>query len=58
MKYVDVWRQTHTNLESEYEKQKTDVWVGNETDNAELSEPWLGTIRFYLLEKAPRNDYM
>ena len=54
MKYVDVWRQTCTNLESEHEKSIFDVWIASETDNTELSEPWVGTAKFYLPVSQPR----
>lgn len=57
-KYVDAWRQTSTNLDQEYENSILDVWVGNETDNEQLSEPWVGTVKFFLVEKRPKKGYM
>ena len=58
LKYVDVWRQTYTNSDMKHVQSILDVWVGDDTDNAELSEPWVGTTKFYLLEKPPRPGWM
>ena len=52
MKYIDVTRTTHTNLDVKLEKRIDDYW--NIDGSRDLSEPWTGLTQFTLLdEKAP-----
>ena len=52
MKYIDVTRTTHTNLDVEQEKHIDDYWdIGGSRD---LSDPWKGFTQFTPIdEKAP-----
>ena len=52
LKYIDVTRTTHTNLDVKQEKRIDDYWnIGGSQD---LSDPWTGFTQFTLLdEKAP-----
>ena len=58
LKYMDVWRQTKTNCCHQHEMSIFDVWVNDESDHAELSELWVGQVKFRLLEIPPKNGWM
>ena len=47
LKYIDVTRTTHTNLDVKQEKRIDDYWIDGSQD---LSDPWTFTL---LEEKAP-----
>ena len=52
LKYIDVTRTTHTNLDVKLEKRIDDYW--NFDGSRDLSDPWTGFTQFTLLdEKAP-----
>ena len=52
LKYIDVTRTTHTNLDVKLEKRIDDYW--NIDGSRDLSDPWTGSTQFTLLdEKAP-----
>ena len=52
LKYIDVTRTTHTNLDVKLEKRIDDYW--NIDGSRDLSDPWTGFTQFTLLdEKAP-----
>ena len=52
LKYIDVTRTTHTNLDIKQEKRIDDYW--NIDGSRDLSDPWTGFTQFTLLdEKAP-----
>ena len=52
LKYIDVTRTTHTNLDVKQEKRIDDYW--NIDGFGDLSDPWTGFTQFTLLdEKAP-----
>ena len=52
LKYIDVSRTTHTNLDVKQEKRIDDYW--NIDGSRDLSDPWTGFTQFTLLdEKAP-----
>ena len=52
LKYIDVSRTTHTNLDVKQEKRIDDYW--NIDGSRDLSDPWTGITQFTLLdEKAP-----
>ena len=52
LKYIDVSRTTHTNLDVKQEKRVDDFW--NIDGSRDLSDPWTGFTQFTLLdEKAP-----
>ena len=52
LKYIDVTRTTHTNLDVKLEKRIDDYW--NIDGFRDLSDPWIGFTQFTLLdEKAP-----
>ena len=52
LKYIDVTRTTHTNLNVKQEKRIDDYW--NIDGSRDLSDPWTGFKQFTLLdEKAP-----
>ena len=52
LKYIDVSRTTHTNLDVKQEKHIDDYW--NIDGSRDLSDPWTGFTQFTLLdEKAP-----
>ena len=56
LKYIDVSRTTHTNLDVKQEKRIDDYWnIGGFRD---LSDPWTGFTQFTLLEEKPPNGYM
>ena len=56
LKYIDVSRITHTNLDVKQEKRIDDYWNIDESRN--LSDPWTGFTQFTLLEDKPPNGYM
>ena len=56
MKYIDVSRTTHTNLEVKQEKRIDDYW--NNIGSRDLSDPWTGFTQFTLLEEKPPDGYM
>ena len=45
LKYIDVTRTTHTNLDVKQEKRIDDYW--NIHDSRDLSDPWTGFTQFY-----------
>ena len=49
LKYIDVTRTTHTNLDVEQEKRIDDYW--NIDGSRDLSDPWTGFTQFTLLEE-------
>ena len=52
LKYIDVTRTTHTNLDVKQERRIDDYW--NIDGSRDLSDPWTGFTQFTLLdEKAP-----
>ena len=52
LKYIDVTRTTHTNLDVKLEKRIDDYW--NVDGSRDLSDPWTGFTQVTLLgEKAP-----
>ena len=56
LKYIDVSRTTHTNLDVKQEKRIDDYW--NIDVSRDLSDPWTGFTQFNLLEEKPPNGYM
>ena len=56
LKYIDVSRTTHTNLDVKQEKLIDDYW--NIDGSRDLSDPWTGFTQFTLLEEKPPNGYM
>ena len=56
LKYVDVSRTTHTNLDVKQEKRIDDYW--NIDGSRDLSDPWTGFTQFTLLEEKPPEGYM
>ena len=56
LKYIDVSRTTHTNLDVKQEKRIDDYW--NINGSKDLSDPWTGFTQFTLLEEKPPNGYM
>ena len=56
LKYIDVSRTTHTNLEVKQEKRIDDYW---NIDGARvLSDPWIDFTQFTLLEEKPTDGKM
>ena len=53
LKYIDVSRTTHTNLDVKQEKRIADYW--NIDGSRDLSDPWTGFTQFTLLEEKPSN---
>ena len=51
LKYIDVSRTTHTNLDVKQEKCIDDYW--NIDGSRDLSDPWTGFTQFTLLEEPP-----
>ena len=51
LKYIDVSRTTHTNLDVKQETRIDDYW--NIDGSRELSDPWTGFTRFISLEEKP-----
>ena len=56
LKYIDVSRTTHTNLDVKQEKRSDDYW--NIDGCRDLSDPWTGFTQFTLLEEKPPDGYM
>ena len=56
LKYIDVSRTTHTNLDVKQERGIDDYW--NVDGARDLSDPWTGFTQFTLLEEKPPNGYM
>ena len=58
LKYIDVSRTTHTNLDVKQEKRIDDYW--NIDGSPDLSDPWTGFTQFTLLEekKSSRRIYV
>ena len=56
LKYIDVSRTTHTNLDVMQESRIGDYW--NIDGSRDLSDPWTGFTQFTLLEKKPPEGYM
>ena len=55
LKYIDVSRTTHTNLDVKQEKRIDDYW--NIDGSLDLSDPWTGFTQFTLLEVKPPEGY-
>ena len=51
LKYIDLSRTTHTNLDVKQEKRIDDYW--NIDGSRDLSDPWTGFSRFILFEEKP-----
>ena len=56
LKYIDVSRTTHTNLDVKQEKRIDDCW--NIDGSRDLSDPWTGFTHFTLLEEKPPDGKM
>ena len=56
LKYIDVSRTTHTNLDVKQEKRIDDYW--NIDGSRDLSDPWTGFTQFTLLEQKSPDGYM
>ena len=56
LKYIDVSRTTHTNLDVKQERHIDDYW--NIAGSRDLSDPWTGFTQFTLLEEKPPDGYM
>ena len=56
LKYFDVTRTTHTNLDVKQEKRIDDYW--NIDGSRDLSDPWTGFTQFTLLQEKPPDGYM
>ena len=56
LKYIDVSKTTHTNLDVKQEKRIDDYW--NIDGSRDLSDPWKGFTQFTLLEEKPPDGYM
>ena len=56
LKYIDVSRTTHTNLDVKQEKRIDDYW--NIDGSRDLSDPWTGFTQFTLLEEKPPEGYV
>ena len=56
LKYIDVSRTTHTNLDVKQEKRIDDYW--NIDGPRDLSDYWTGSTQFTLLEEKPPNGFM
>ena len=56
LKYIDVSRTTHTNLNVKQEKRIDDYW--NIDGSRDLSDPWTGFTQCTLLEEKPPDGYM
>ena len=55
LKYIDVSRTTHTNLDVKQEKRIDDYW--NIDGSRDLSDPWTGFTQFTLLEQKAPDGY-
>ena len=56
LKYIDVTRTTHTNLDVKQEKRIDDCW--NIDGSRDLSDSWTGFTQFTLLPEKPSDGYM
>ena len=56
LKYIDVSRITHTNLDVKQEKRIDDYW--NIDGSRDLSDLWTGFTQFTLLEEKPPDGYI
>ena len=56
LKYIDVSRTTHTNLDVKQEKRIDDYW--NIDGSRDLSDPWTGFTQVTPLEEKPPDGYM
>ena len=56
LKYIDVSRTTHTNLDVKQERHIDDYWKID--GSPDLSDPWTGFTQFTLLEEKPLEGYM
>ena len=56
LKYIDVSRTTHTNLDAKQEKRIDDYW--NIDGSRDLSDPWTGFTQFTLLDEKAPDGYM
>ena len=56
LKYIDVTRTTHTNLDVKQEKRIDDYW--NIDGSRDLSDPWTGFTEFTLLEEKAPDGYI
>ena len=56
LKYIDVSRTTHTNLDVKQEKRIDDYW--NVDGSRDLSDPWTGFTQFTLLEEKAPNGFL
>ena len=56
LKYIDVSRTTHTNLDVKQEKRIDDYW--NIDGSRDLSDPWTGFTQFTLLEEKLPEGFM
>ena len=56
LKYIDVSRTTHTNLDVKHEKRIDDYW--NIDGSRDLSDSWTGFTRFILLEEKPPDGFL
>ena len=56
LKYIDVSRTTHTNLDVEQERRIDDHW--NIDGSRDLSGPWTGFTQFTLVVEKPPDGYM
>ena len=56
LKYIDVSRTTHTNLDVKQERRIDDYW--NIDGSRDLSDPWTGFTQFTRLEEKPPEGYM
>ena len=55
LKYIDVTRTTHTNLDVKQEKRIDDYW--NIEGSRDLSDPWTGFTQFTLLDEKALDGY-
>ena len=56
LKYIDVSRTTHTNLDVKQERHIDDFW--NIDGSRDLSDYWTGFTQFTLLEEKPPNGFL
>ena len=56
LKYIDVSRTAHTNLDVKHEKRIDDYW--NIDGSRDLSDPWTGFTQFTQLDQKPPDGYM
>ena len=56
LKYIDVSRTTHTNLDVKQEKRIDDYW--NIDGSRDLSDPWTAFTKIILLEEKPPDGYI